>query len=63
MSGSKMSIDDLKSQDLIVIGSQYITYQSVLSTYTPKRSQPDDLLPLCKYLQFTDCEKYQFLKQ
>ena len=26
-------------------------------------SQPDDLVPLLKYLQFTDCENNQFLKK
>ena len=30
---------------------------------TQQRSQPDDLVPLCKYLQFTDCENNQFLKK
>ena len=27
------------------------------------RSQPDDLAPLCKYLQFTGCEYNQFLQK
>ena len=27
------------------------------------RSQPDDLVPLCKYSQLTDCESNQFLKK
>ena len=26
-----------------------------------QRSQPDDLVPLCKYLRFTDCENNQFV--
>ena len=27
------------------------------------RSQPHDLVPLCKYLQFVDCENNQFFKE
>ena len=25
-------------------------------TFRQQRSQPDDLVPLCKYLQVTDCD-------
>ena len=52
-----------------IVAQELRVFMNIYGTPLPGRSsvarlsQPNDLIPLCKYLQFTDCEKNQFLKQ
>ena len=40
-----------------------IYHNATLTCNLQERSQPDDLVPLCKYFLFIDCENNQFAKK